>query len=115
MNCRKLIAKVILPAFLFLLASTAYAQTKTITGKVTDINGVGLIGATVSAKGQNASTATNENGDFTLVVPNATTTLVISSVGFGTQEVAISGNTVNATLRVDAANLSEVVVVGYGT
>jgi TonB-dependent starch-binding outer membrane protein SusC len=115
MNCRKLIAKLILPAFLFLFAATAYAQTKTITGKVTDVNGAALPGATVSAKGQNVSTATGENGEFTLVVPSATTTLIISSVGFGTQEVAISGNTVNATLKVDAANLSEVVVVGYGT
>ncbi len=115
MNCRNLIAKLILPAFLFLFATTALAQTKTITGKVTDVNGTRLPGATVTAKGQNVTVATNENGDYSITVPASTTRLIFTSVGFGMQEVAISGNTVNVTLRVDVANLGEVVVVGYGT
>ncbi|GAA4036995.1 TonB-dependent receptor [Hymenobacter glaciei] len=83
-----------------------------VTGRVTDEKGEGLPGATVLVKGTSNGVSTNANGEFTLDVP-AGATLVISSVGYATQEVAVTGSTVSVTLRQDVQQLSEAVVVGY--
>jgi TonB-linked SusC/RagA family outer membrane protein len=116
MNCRKLLCNLLLPAFLLLLSNALWAQNKTVTGRVTDAGGSGISGATVTAKGSNSGTSTATDGTFTLSVPNATTTLVISSVGYANQEVAISTQSnITVSLQTVTTNLNEVVVVGYGT
>ena len=100
---------------LFVLVAFASAQTKTISGKVTDSKGEAVPSATVTVKGTRTSTSTGNDGSFRLTVPSNATTLVISSVGFASTEVAISGDVVNATLEVANEALNEVVVIGYGT
>lgn len=100
----------------FVLCSlTVFAQTKTITGIITDQTGAPLSGATVNAKGTKVSTQTDQNGNFKIAVPVSVTRLVISYVGAKTTEVAIEGKTVlPVTLDVTDNKLGEVVVIGYG-
>jgi iron complex outermembrane receptor protein len=116
MNCRNLLCTIILPALLFFFPAVAFAQNKTVTGRVTDAAGAGAASVTVSAKGQNIATTTNETGQFSITVPPSVTTLIFSSVGFTTSEVNINSQTnMNVVLQVGSANLNEVVVVAYGT
>lgn len=94
------------------------AQSRTVSGTVTSkADGTGVPGANIVAKGSSAGTATDGNGNFALVVPEATTTLVISSVGFATQEVSVTGvSTVSVSLESSSQELGEIVVsVGRGT
>ena len=116
MDLRKLLYSIGLPLFLF-VSLTTFAQERVITGKVTDTSGRGIAGASVSVKGQpSRGTTTTVNGDFTLSVPSAATTLIVSSVGFGMQELDITGrNTASVSLQSTATNLNEIVVIGYGT
>jgi TonB-linked SusC/RagA family outer membrane protein len=87
-----------------------------INGKVTGQNGEPLAGVSVTAKGTSLGTATDANGNFSLSVPDATSTLVFSSVGFVAQEITIGGRTtINISLASAPNALNEVVVIGYGT
>ncbi|HEY0057782.1 MAG TPA: SusC/RagA family TonB-linked outer membrane protein [Flavisolibacter sp.] len=117
MNCRKLLSTIVLPVFLLFLSTTLFAQSKTISGRVTDAAGAAVPSVTVTAKGQTTAATTNEAGQFSIAVPTATTTLVFSSVGFATREVAIGTEpTLDVVLQTGAGtNLNEVVVVAYGT
>ena len=99
-----------------LLTQTAFSQTKTISGKVTDDKGAAVQGATVTVKGTKVGASTAADGSFTLAAPATATTLVISSVGFSSQDVAIAGqSSLSVSLVPTQANLNEVVVIGYGT
>ncbi len=111
----KRLSRGLLLPLLLLLSAFAWAQNKTITGKITDDQNVGIAGVSVSGKNLSGGTTTNENGEFTLSVPESTQVLVISSIGFITREVPILGNTVNVSLTRSEASMDEVVVVGYGT
>jgi TonB-dependent starch-binding outer membrane protein SusC len=93
------------------------AQQKTVNGKITsDKDGSPISGATILAKGSKKGTQTAADGSYILEVPAATTKLVISSVGFGTQELTIGAdNTANLVLKASNEALTEVVVIGYGT
>lgn len=89
--------------------------TQVVSGRITDDKGEGLPGVTVLVKGTTTGTSTGADGAFSLDVPDGAT-LVISSVGFVTQEVAVAGRTtINVTLATDNQQLSDVVVVGYTT
>lgn len=115
MYLRKLLQTICLPVLLF-LSVAASAQTKTVTGRVTDTAGRAVVGATVTAKGTNRGVTTTADGTYSITVPSNISSLVISSVGFAPQDVSISGTTAaNITLQPTAGNLSEVVVIGYGT
>jgi TonB-dependent starch-binding outer membrane protein SusC len=108
-------ARGILTAFVSLLVFTnAFAQSRTVTGKVLDSKGDGVPSATVTVKGTSNSTSTAADGSFSISVPAGSKTLVVSSVGFDTREVAISDN-MSITLETKNAALNEVVVVGYGS
>ena len=99
-----------------ILTQTAFSQTKTITGKITDDKGAPLQGATVTVKGSKTGTSTDANGSFKLNVPEASRTLVISSIGYSAVEADISGKTeVSVGLAASGSNLNEVVVTGYGS
>ena len=116
MNCRKLICSIVLPAILLLLTSTLHAQTKSVSGRVTDASGAGLVGVTVAARGANVATTTREDGSYSINVPVTTTALVFTYVGFETHEVQLNDQaTLNVSLAPAASSLSEVVVIGYGT
>lgn len=98
----------------------AQAQTSpssfTVSGKVTSANGEALPGVTVVLKGTTVGAATDNNGEYSLVLPNNQGTLVFSFIGFTAKEVSVNGQqTVNVSLQEDAQSLEEVVVVGYGT
>ena len=94
-------------------APQAVQQSKTVSGTVVDADGP-VIGATVMEKGTTNGTVTDIDGNFTLnVQPGAT--LVISYVGYKTQEVAVGNQSmINVNIAEDADVLEEVVVVGYG-
>ncbi len=91
-------------------------QDRTIKGTIVDDLGVPLAGATVIVKGTTKGVTTDFDGNFELKVPNDATTLVISYLGFVTQEVNIAGKTtLEIKMLADNLALSEVVVIGYGT
>ncbi|PRY10727.1 TonB-linked SusC/RagA family outer membrane protein [Pontibacter ummariensis] len=106
----------VLLAIFFLHAFVGLAQTtKAVTGKVTTAGSdVGLPGVNVVVKGTSNGTVTNGSGEFTLQVPEDAV-LVVSFVGFKTQEVKVGGRSqVNVNLAEDDELLSEVVITGYG-
>ncbi|HWJ25135.1 MAG TPA: carboxypeptidase-like regulatory domain-containing protein, partial [Flavisolibacter sp.] len=85
-------------------------------GRVLDERGVPLAGVSVNLKGTNTGTATDQNGAFSLALPDAKGVLVFSFVGYIKQEVAVGGRTdFVITLKQDISTLSDVVVIGYGT
>ena len=91
-------------------------EDRVVSGTVSDSEGNPMVGATVRAKGTSQGALTDADGKFQLTVSDEVNTLIISYLGFTTQEVDISGkNSINVTLAEDIASLEEVVVVGYGT
>lgn len=114
------ITKAILPfiiGLLFLCTNTIYAQNKTISGIITDGDlGGPLPGATVLVKGTTNGASTDFDGKFTLNSVNPNATLVVSFIGYISQEINLAGRTnVNIQLKPDMQALDEVVVIGYGT
>ncbi|WP_343530905.1 TonB-dependent receptor [Pedobacter sp.] len=102
---------------LLLVATTAMAQNRTITGTViSKEDGQPIPGVSVKVKGTNIGVSTGANGKYSLSVPSTATALEISSIGFVKQTITIgSSNVVNASLENDAQSLGEVMVIGYGT
>ena len=94
----------------------AMAQTRTVSGRVTDRKtGDGLPGVTVLVKGTTNGASTNSDGSFSLNVPQQGGTLVFSSIGMVTQEQAIgSESQFNVTLVQDVKQLNEVVITSFG-
>ncbi|HVK96674.1 MAG TPA: carboxypeptidase-like regulatory domain-containing protein, partial [Flavisolibacter sp.] len=100
---------------LLLISFSSYAQDRVVTGRVTDPGGNGIPGASITVVGAtNVGTTSGVNGAFNLNVPGNATTLLVTSIGYQTQEVPIAGNVV-VILQTAANSLNEVVVVGYGT
>ena len=98
------------------LVTPALAADVTVSGIVTDETGDGMPGVSVVVKGTQRGTTTNADGRFTLNVPNTTSVLVFSFVGYPPQEVTVGNQTqLNVSLKADTKSLSEVIVVGYGT
>ncbi|TDW96889.1 SusC/RagA family TonB-linked outer membrane protein [Dinghuibacter silviterrae] len=102
---------------LSVLAAAASAQTRKISGKVTAAGtNEPLAGVTVQVKGADAGTRTNAEGAFTLTVRDNVKTLVLTSVGYTSQEISVGANDfVTVSLQLATRSLNEVVVVGYGT
>ncbi len=115
-NLRKLTGVVLL--FLLCSFQSLLAQNRTVTGTLTDNTGKGIPGVTVTVKGTKNATQTDANGVYRISAPD-NATLVFSSVGFERMEMPITGKTAgvpfDASLTSNNANLSEVVVIGYGT
>jgi TonB-linked SusC/RagA family outer membrane protein len=87
-----------------------------ISGKITDENGLGLIGASVVEKGTSNGTVTDIDGNYKISVADANAVLVISYVGYNTEEIVVGGRTtVDLQMTDDTKQLGEVVVIGYGT
>lgn len=108
---------VLLLAFLcsLFLMSTINAQV-TINGSVFDNNNDPLVGSTVMVQGTTTGTVADMNGKFSLTVPSVNSTIVISSLGFKTQEIPLAGRTsVRVVMEPEFVGIDEVVVVGYGT
>ena len=101
---------------LICLTGAVFGQGRQITGKVVgNENDSVVAGATVVVKGKNISTLTAADGSFSLTVP-PNSVLVISSIGFATQQVPVTaGATFNIRLVSLQQNMQQVVVIGYGT
>ncbi|WP_207424640.1 SusC/RagA family TonB-linked outer membrane protein [Desertivirga brevis] len=94
----------------------ARAQTRIITGTVTDSKGEALIGVSVKVKGEARGVSTDVNGKYRLNLSSANSVLVFSYIGFTTKEIALGDKAVvNVSLAESASKLNEVVVVGFGT
>ncbi len=91
-------------------------QQRTVTGVVTDQSGQPLPGVTVVVTGTTQGTVTNNDGEFSLTIPDDAETLQFSFVGMRTQEIPIEGRTTfTVVMEIDAIGIEEVVAVGYGT
>lgn len=100
----------------FLLTQTTLAQSvSSIMGKVLDSTGESVIGASVLVKGTTSGTITDIDGNFKLDNVPSNATLVVSYIGYQTQEIPVAGKK-NFTVKLadDTQTLDEVVVVGYG-
>ncbi|TDX02405.1 SusC/RagA family TonB-linked outer membrane protein [Dinghuibacter silviterrae] len=112
---RKLLLPLCMLLLCFLCLYTAHAQTKTVTGTVSDDKGTTLPGATVTVQSTKISTKTDVNGRFTLSVPAGAKSLIVTFVGMKAAEVSIGSKAnVDVTLTSLTATLSDVVVIGYG-
>ena len=109
--------RIVLLAMLLFTHGYLSAQQITITGIVkTAPDNLGIPGVSIRLKGTTVATTTDPNGNFTIKLPSATGVLEFSFVGYKTQEIPVTtANKLNITLTEDAAMLSDVVVVGYGT
>ena len=103
----------LLVAFFFFIQN-AFSQS--VSGTVTDQqNSKGISGVSVSVKGTNTATITDNNGGYRINA-SSTGTLVFSSVGYSTLEIPINGRTtVDVSMTATSTSLSEVVLIGYGT
>ena len=86
-----------------------------VSGRVTAATGDGIPNVSVRVKGSTAGTSTNSSGGYSITVPDGAT-LVFSSVGYETQEVAVAGRSeINVVLVAVTTVMDQVIVVGYGT
>jgi hypothetical protein len=97
--------------------TTTYAQTISVTGKITSsADQKSIEGASVLEKGTANGVSTDASGNFKISVSSSKAILVISNVGFGEMEVPVnSRGIINVTLTPGSSNLEDVVVIGYGT
>lgn len=99
-----------------LLTGMAFAQQKTVTGKVADETGVPVPGATVIVKGTTIGAVTDMDGKFSISVPAASKTLAISFIGMKPQEILIgSQSNFAVTMISETVGIDEVVAIGYSS
>ena len=102
-------------ALMLFTASFAVAQNKTISGNVTDVSGIPLIGVNVIEKQTTNGTVTDLDGNYSISVTDGTT-ILFSYIGFQQQEIQLDGQSeINVVLHEDSELLGELVVIGYGT
>jgi TonB-linked SusC/RagA family outer membrane protein len=88
----------------------------TVTGTISNEKGEPLTGASIALKEGGASATANDKGAFTLTVPDGNVTLVITYIGYRTQEIKLNNrSTLSIVLTGDSKELENVVVIGYGT
>ncbi len=95
---------------------SVFAQSKTVTGTVKNETNQPLSGVTVTVKGTNIGTSTDNQGKFSLLLSDDKGSLLFSYIGYATQEIPVKNQTtINVQLIPEAAALKDIVVVGYGT
>lgn len=98
------------------MKADAFQQSRSISGTVTDENGVPVSGVSVQLKGASQATSTDSSGKFRLGITEKSAVLVFSYLGYQRQEVPVGAdNVLNVQLVPANSDLDEVVVVGYGT
>lgn len=103
--------KYLLTMLLVLSMYSAFSQSRSVSGTVKDGDGAALPGVNIVARGTSIGTSTNINGSFSLQVPTSSNVLVISFIGFKTQEVTVpASNTINVVLEAQSDLLSEVII-----
>ena len=102
--------------FLLLLSHSAVMAQTTVRGTVTDETDAGLPGATIILKGTSQGTTSDVEGNFSIQVPDQNAVLVISFIGYESQEIPVANQSIiNVKLNPSTESLEEVIVVGYGT
>ncbi|RZK44185.1 MAG: TonB-dependent receptor [Pedobacter sp.] len=96
-------------------AQVAFAQSRVVTGEVTDKQSNPVPGVAVKIKGTSKSVQTNSDGKFSIPMGANETTLLFSYLGFSPQEIEVKGTTANVVLEDSNSQLEEVLIVGYGT
>ena len=112
----KFMKRFTLLTFLLLLSlqSVLHAQTRTVTGKVTDAKNGGLPGVTILVRGTNQGISTNSDGNYSIAVPDSAS-LIFSSIGYISQTVKVgSESVINVSLAESMQALNEVVVTALG-
>ncbi len=89
--------------------------SNTVNGRVFDNTGQPLPGASVIVDGTTIGTITDMDGNYSITIPNNSSSLKYSFIGFNTQTLPVSGSVMNVSLQEDAMQLDEVVVAAYGT
>jgi len=98
------------------ISGISFAQSKSVSGTVTDMSNEPVIGATIAVKGTTTGTTTDADGKYTLINVDSNATLTFSFVGYITQEITVAGkSTIDIVLEEDNQLLKEIVVVGYGS
>lgn len=98
---------------LFLFIGLGVNAQKQINGTVKSAKGTPVAFATVTVKGTNIAAVSDANGSFVINLPTGKSTIIVSSVGFATQEVDASAGNVSVTLAETTSSLDEIVVTGY--
>ncbi len=113
---QRLLKRMLTGIFIVFSFCYARAQDKVVTGTILDDKGNALSGATIKVKGFEKGVNSDASGKFSLTVPASSKVLVISYIGYTTQEISVAGKTdIQVNLQQTSSNLNEVVVVGYGT
>ncbi|HVG13827.1 MAG TPA: SusC/RagA family TonB-linked outer membrane protein, partial [Chitinophagaceae bacterium] len=114
-HCFKFVFTATMALICLLTSARVFAQ-QSVSGTVKDAGGAALPGATVSVRGSSQTTSTDAAGAFRITLPPAASTLVVSYVGYLTQEVPVgTRTTISIVLQSGTSELAQVVVVGYGT
>ena len=104
--------KKLLPALLCLLTFNLAEAQFTVTGRVTDSDGMSLLGVNVAEKGTSLGTVTDFDGGYTIDVANENAVLVFSYVGYETKELKLDGSSTLNVMLIVGINLGEVQIVG---
>ena len=109
-------SKSLIAVFLMLNVINGYSQDFTVRGTVTAEDGESIPGANVTVKNTSIGTVTNLDGNYKINIPDGNQTLVVSFIGYVSQEIPINGRSeIDIVLEPDVQALEEVVVIGYGT
>lgn len=109
-------AVTILMLLLLLSSVVSVAQTRTLSGQVTDgATGQPIVGAAVSIPGTTTGTVTNYDGRYTLTIPDDTPTLTATFIGYKPQDIDVAGGQTDAVMMEDTREVDEVMVVAFGT
>ncbi|MBV4359144.1 SusC/RagA family TonB-linked outer membrane protein [Pinibacter aurantiacus] len=98
-----------------LLSIFSFAQTRQISGKITDEKGNPVFGVSVVVKDTKIGTVTKEDGSFSFSAPATAKTIIISGVGFAEKKAQVGSAPITIVLEKEDKKLDEIVVVGYGT
>lgn len=107
----------LLLGMIYLYSIASFGQTSIVSGVVSDhVTGESIPGATVMVKGTSNGTVTDFDGNYSLSIGNENVIIVVSFVGYETQEISIAGRSrVDINLIESSTQLNEIVVIGYGT
>ncbi len=95
---------------------SSFAQSVSVNGTISEESGMPLPGVNILEKGTQNGAVTDFDGNYAIKLTNANATLVVSYIGFITQEINVAGKkTINIVLQANLESLDEVVVIGYGT
>jgi len=91
-------------------------QQKTVSGTITDEKGITIPGVSIQVEGTTIGTVTDVNGKYIIELPSENGVLIFTFIGYTKQKIAVKGGTtMNVIMIMEAQNLDEVVVIGYGT